>query len=54
MLLEIADNSQSVERVLGKIAKPFKKTYAGLKSTLQRFRIYFARNPRFKGVESTS
>ena len=30
------------------------ETFAGLKSTLQRFRIYFFQNPSFKGVESTS
>ena len=28
--------------------------FAGLKSTLQRFRIYFFQNPSFMGVESTS
>ena len=30
------------------------KKIAALKSTLQRFRIYFFQNPSFKGVESTS
>ena len=30
------------ERILNEIAKPFNKTYAGLKSMLQRLRIYFA------------
>ena len=35
-------NSQRVERILNKIALPVNKTYAGLKSMLQRFRIYFA------------
>ena len=30
------------------------ETFAGLKSTLQRFRIYFFQNPSFEGVESTS
>ena len=34
--------SQYVERILNKIEKPVNKTSAGLKSTLQRFRIYFA------------
>ena len=50
----LGKNAQCVERILNKIAKPVNKTYAGLKSTLQRFRIYFFRNPRLKGVESTS
>ena len=34
--------TQCVERILNKIALPVNKTYAGLKSMLQRFRIYFA------------
>ena len=46
--------TQYPEGDLNKIAKTFNKTYAGLKSTLQRFRIYFFRNPSSKGVESTS
>ena len=55
IFVETADDAtQCVERILNKIAKPVNKTYAGLKSTLQRFRIYFFRNPRLKGVESTS
>ena len=43
-----------VERILNKIAKTFNKTYAGLKSMLQRFGMYFAQKPRFKSVKSTS
>ena len=42
------------EQILNKIAKTFDGTYAGLKSMLQRFRIYFFRNPAMKGMESTS
>ena len=30
------------------------ETFAGLKSTLKTFRIYFFQNPTSKGVESTS
>ena len=50
----IISTAQYPEGDLNKIAKTFNKTYAGLKSTLQRFRIYFFRNPSSKGVESTS
>ena len=46
--------AQYPERVLNKISKTFSKTYAGLKSTLQRFRIYSFQNPSSKGMESTS
>ena len=45
---------QYAEQILNKIANAFDGTYAGLKSMLQRFKIYFALNPRLKGVESTS
>ena len=44
--------TQYTEMILNKIAKTFNKTCTGLKRTLQRFGIYFARNPRFKGVLS--
>ena len=47
--------SQYPESDLNKIAKTFNKTYVvGLKSMLQRFKIYFFQNPSSKGVESTS
>ena len=48
------DTALYAEQILNKIAKTFDGTYAGLKSMLQRFRIYFFRNPAMKGMESTS
>ena len=39
---------------LNGIAKPFNVTYAGLKGIMQGFQIYFASNPRLKGIEATS
>ena len=46
--------TQYAERILNKIAKAINETFAGLKFMLQRFRIYFFRNPSIKGIESTS
>ena len=52
--IKITPPTHCIERILNKTALPVNKTYTGLNSTLQRFRIYFFRNPRLKGVESTS
>ena len=43
-----------VQRILNKIIKPFKETFAGVKGMFQGFRIYFVWNPSIKGIESTS
>ena len=50
----ICTYSQCADQILNKIANTFDETYAGLKSTLQGFRIYIFRNPSSKGMESTS
>ena len=41
------------KKILDKIANPFNKTYTGWKSMIQGFQIYFAWNPKLKGIEST-
>ena len=45
---------QYAEQILKKISNTFDRTYSGLTSIPQRFRIYFFPNPSSKGVESTS
>ena len=41
-LVMVRHDSLYAEQILNKIANTFDGTYAGLKSMLQRFRIYFA------------
>jgi Mg-chelatase subunit ChlD len=48
------ESSQCGERILNEIAQQFSKTYAGLKSVLERLRIHFLLNPSSKGMKSTS
>ena len=45
--------SQCAEKISNKIANPFNKNYTGWKSVIQGFQIYFAGNPRLKGIESS-
>ena len=42
------------EKILNRIAKYIRKTYAERKNMHQRFRTYFAGNLRLKDIESTS
>ncbi len=49
-----APSTQSGREKSHKVLEDREETFAGLKSTLQRFRIYFFQNPSFKDVESTS
>ena len=52
--LNMIYNAQYGREKSNKSVEDEDETFAGLKSTLQGFRIYIFQNPSFKGVESTS